>query len=66
MTGLILVLALFVGCNHKNPQLGYELYLSGLKSYSEKDFSAAETIISNIYANMPNDLNKLESIIENL
>ena len=42
MTGLILVLALFVGCNHKNPQLGYELYLSGLKSYSEKDFSAAE------------------------
>lgn len=44
MTGLILVLALIVGCNHKNPQLGYELYLSGLKSYSEKDFSATEKI----------------------
>ena len=44
MTGLILVLTLFVGCNHKNSQLGYELYLSGLKSYSEKDFSAAEKI----------------------
>ena len=44
MTGLILVLALFVGCNQKNSQLGYELYLSGLKSYSEKDFSAAEKI----------------------
>ena len=44
MTGLILVLALIVGCNHKNSQLGYELYLSGLKSYSEKDFSAAEKI----------------------
>ena len=44
MTGFILVLAVFVGCNHKNPQLGYELYLSGLKSYSEKDFSAVKKI----------------------
>ena len=28
MTGLVLMLALLVGCNQKNPQLGYELYLS--------------------------------------
>ena len=44
MTGILLLLGFFVGCNQKNPQLGYELYLSGLKSYSEKDFSAAEKI----------------------
>lgn len=44
MTGLVLMLALLVGCNQKNPQLGYELYLSGLEAYSEKDFSTAEKI----------------------
>ena len=44
MTGLILLLALLVGCNQKNPQLGYELYLSGLEAYSEKDFYTAEKI----------------------
>ena len=44
MTGLVLMLALLVGCNQKNPQLGYELYLSGLEAYSEKDFFTAEKI----------------------
>ena len=44
MTGLVLMLALLLGCNQKNPQLGYELYLSGLEAYSEKDFSTAEKI----------------------
>ena len=44
MTGLVLMLALLVGCNQKNPQLGYELYLSGLEAYSEKDFYTAEKI----------------------
>jgi predicted Zn-dependent protease len=44
MTGILMVMGLFFGCTKSNPQLGYELYLSGLEAYSRKEFSEAEKI----------------------
>lgn len=44
MTGILMVMGIFLGCKKGNPQLAYELYLSGLEAYSKKDFSTAEEI----------------------
>ena len=70
MTGILMVMGIFLGCKKGNPQLAYELYLSGLEAYSKKDFSTAEELYNHIvsFVNDPDSyyyIQKLETSILN-